>query len=303
MVLSVMDYPKQNTRSKYPYSTLHKLKYSIICDKCSSKFERLYVNRINSVKKCNGADMCRTCSLEYQYLTGNRKSHFSDMNSKNKGKPFEDLYGVEKSNKLKQQLSIKNSGENNPNYGGKHNHGFVDNPICGPIQEYYGKEKADSLRAVRSANATGNKNPMYGKPSPTGSGNGWSGWYKHYFFRSILELSYLVYLDSSDIYFETAEAKEYRISYIKNNTDRTYHPDFVIGDKIIEVKPKKLINTIDNQLKFAAAKLRYGDKFIIITEDDIPKLSDDEVYKLYDNNLIQWTDRYKIKFNERRHPQ
>jgi hypothetical protein len=33
---------------------------------------------------------------------------------------------------------------------------------------------------------------MYGKPSPQGSGNGWSGWYKGKYFRSIMELSFIV---------------------------------------------------------------------------------------------------------------
>ena len=33
---------------------------------------------------------------------------------------------------------------------------------------------------------------MYGRFSPRGSGNGWSGWYKEWYFRSLLELSYMI---------------------------------------------------------------------------------------------------------------
>ena len=57
--------------------------------------------------------------------------------------------------------------------------------------EKYGKEEADArwneFKKKQSVLNSGKNNNMYGKPSPNGSGNGWKGWYKDYFFRSLLE--------------------------------------------------------------------------------------------------------------------
>jgi hypothetical protein len=59
-------------------------------------------------------------------------------------------------------------------------------------EELYGKEKANKMKNNLSILNSGSKNKMYGKPSPQGSGNGWSGWYKGWYFRSLIELSYMV---------------------------------------------------------------------------------------------------------------
>lgn len=62
--------------------------------------------------------------------------------------------------------------------------------------EKYGLEIANQklieFKNNRSKSSTGEKNPMFGKTSPTGSGNGWSGWYKDWYFRSINELSFMI---------------------------------------------------------------------------------------------------------------
>ncbi|MBR4316812.1 MAG: hypothetical protein IKP65_07630 [Alphaproteobacteria bacterium] len=41
------------------------------------------------------------------------------------------------------------------------------------------------LKKKYSEKSKGKNNPMYGKPAPKGSGNGVSGWYKGWFFRSL----------------------------------------------------------------------------------------------------------------------
>lgn len=48
------------------------------------------------------------------------------------------------------------------------------------FEEIYGKEKAVELKEKLSERFSGEGNPMFGKPSPEGSGNGWSGWYKNF---------------------------------------------------------------------------------------------------------------------------
>ena len=84
--------------------------------------------------------------------------------------------------------------------------------------EKYGKEEADKrmdiYKSKKSKRYSGKGNPMYGKPSPQGSGNGWSGWYKEHFFRSLRELSYMHDLDDKGLKWETGETKKYSIRNI-----------------------------------------------------------------------------------------
>lgn len=153
----------------------------------------------------------------------------------------------------------------------------------------------------RSKMNSGKNNPMYGKPSPQGSGNGWSGWYKGIFFRSILELSYIKYLIDNNIKFKNAEKKKYRVEYIDyKGNKRNYFPDFYLinSNEIIEIKPKKLIKSEINDIKFKAAKEKYGSKFKIITEDNIKKLNFNDIFKLIECGDLQFIKRYEEKFNE-----
>jgi hypothetical protein len=171
------------------------------------------------------------------------------------------------------------------------------------LEELYGEEKAKIIKAKLSKLAKGSGNPMYGKPSPKGSGNGWSGWYKNWFFRSLRELSYMVnVIEKNCLSWRTGETKEYRIHYLDPFTgnERTYHPDFVINENtIIEVKPKKLINTMQNKAKYEAARKwckNNNYKFKIETSATFQKLKDEEIKKLYERKQITWLKRYEEKY-------
>lgn len=123
----------------------------------------------------------------------------------------------------------------------------------------YGESKAkemyDEYLALQSKNNSGENNAMYGKPSPNGSGHGWKGWYKKFYFRSLRELSYVLYLDDNNIRWETAEKKRFRIKYQDyKGTERTYAPDFLVNNnKLVEIKPKRLQNSPLIKLKTEAA--------------------------------------------------
>jgi hypothetical protein len=67
----------------------------------------------------------------------------------------------------------------------------------------------------------------------------------------------------------------------------------------VEVKPKALLNSRLNQIKFKYAIEKLGNKFIILTEFEIKKLTNDEIYDMYITKEIKWLDRYEQKFKER----
>lgn len=81
-------------------------KSSVICNCliCDTKFE-VILSRADTAKYCS-----RVC---YHISTKNKPSW-------NAGKTYEELYGVDKADKLKSNIRIKTSGINNPMYNKKH---------------------------------------------------------------------------------------------------------------------------------------------------------------------------------------
>lgn len=210
-------------------------------------------------------------------------------------------YGDEadiKFEEFKQNVSKVTSGKNNPAYG------KTNKEYCFNAWQKKGltleecKEKYEHLFDNR--NLFGEKNGMYGKPSPEKSGYGINGWYRGIHFRSLLELSYIVYLDENKISWVGAEGK-IRIKYFDtNNKAKTYSPDFIINEKeVIEVKPKNLYR--HNKLKFEAGRKWCEEnnyEYKVITPD---YLSDDVIYKMWNDKIITFSEislkRMIEKFN------
>ena len=168
----------------------------------------------------------------------------------------------------------------------------------------YGEDEAYRMltetRKKQSANSSGKNNGMYGKPSPQGSGNGWSGWYKNWYFRSLLELSYVVLvLERFNIVWSGAET--IKIKYVDfNNVERNYFPDFLLNNKyVIEIKPKRLFNSIQVIYKKNAAIKYCNDNNLIykIISPQILKIS--EIRKKYLCGDIIFIDKYDKKFKEK----
>jgi len=219
-------------------------------------------------------------------------------------------------------------GENNPFFGKKHNKKSLEqmsNIKKGkhPVSEWkkgniphgksfydfwiknYGKIDADKklieFKNKQSFNNSGTKNSMYGKPSPKGSGNGWSGWYKGWFFRSIIELSYMInVIERFNLKWENGELNKYKIPYIdENNLQKNYFPDFVINNKyIVECKPKNLWNSNRNLLKKQFALKFCNENGFIYKVVDCKKLKVNETIKLYLDGKIKFTNKYKEKIDE-----
>jgi hypothetical protein len=208
------------------------------------------------------------------------------------------FYGKRHTDETKELIRVKRANQIIPK--------GIDNPLFGKkLEEIIGEERAIAVKKKLSIKSSGKNNPMFGKPSPNGSGNGWSGWYNGWFFRSILELSYMIkVIDRYNIKWESGENKKYKIEYIdRDGTSRNYFPDFIIENKyIVEIKPNKLKNTI-SVLEKRNAAIEHSNKLNMKYKiTNVPPLTDDELKELIDTNKIQLTERYMKKYiNEYKH--
>jgi hypothetical protein len=145
--------------------------------------------------------------------------------------------------------------------------------------------------------ASGERNGSFGKTPNHKCGAGWSGRYKNYYFRSLLELSYIIYLEENNINFKSAEC--IRIKYKdENNNIKTYAPDFLLIDenKIVELKPKNLQKMKINLLKFEAARIYSSQnnyEFIVM---DFPLIKMDKITILVESNIIKFNAKPYQKY-------
>lgn len=286
IIFSYLQIPQLGGRPRLPKRNLCHL----TCDKCTTEFDLRYDQIWEREKKLNGLHYCESC-LRHHNATNRSDETIAKLSAA--------LTGKSKSAEHRKNIGLAISGENHPQYG-KHewrgkNENYnkhLENWKGKTNQEIYGVEKAAEISKKLSAKCSGSNNPMYGKPSPIGSGNGWSGWHLGIYFRSLLELAF-------KIQHPTAISAENIISikYLNiDNVERTYHPDYLLDDKIIEIKPKKLLNTASNISKFQAARKEFGDKFTVMTEDDIMILDSVKIKDLVDTGTIKFIDRYQEKY-------
>lgn len=283
-ILSKVEYHKNGN----PFLSKSCIIKCILCENTLKLKLKQFIERKNKKIELK----CKSCSIKTNIKVIERLKSYSSFQ---KGKTYEELYGekiaAKKINNLKENIKnrdltnfLKGNREYNQNRKGK------KHPTW---NEIYGEEKSNIKKILLSKKYSGKKNPMYGKPTPKKSGNGICGWYKNWYFRSILELSFMInYIERKNINWCSAENKKYRIEYKKyDNSDRTYFADFILEEKLlVEIKPKRLINTPLVQLKTKAAHIfckNKGLQYKIFTEDNFEKLSKKEIYDLYKNNKIK----------------
>lgn len=274
------------------YGSNHALKYStahsVLCQECKindqnkrkqrscSQCHKIIVYK--SVRACGTANkrksLCKSCGTSNAFnepeirearskrVIGDKNPMFGKLGNQNH------FYGRHHTEEIKRKMSEERSGiplsDEHKNkikkYYETHQGTMKGKTVYSIWLAKFGKEIADlkqkefTQKQILLAKR-GKDNPMYGKPSPNGSGNGWKGWYKNIFFRSLRELSYLIYLHQNNIVWQKAETKEYSIEYTDyKGGSRTYRPDFLINNKIlVEIKPKRLHNTPTVLLKSNAA--------------------------------------------------
>lgn len=277
-------------------------KITVVCDVCKKEYITHLGNQQNSFKIYD-KDLCRSCKTKDMYKTGVRTSAstWSSYNKLQKNKTLEERIGKEKAQKAKEKMSKAHSGENNNNFNGAWRgiHPSI-NQKGKTFEEIWGKEKAKKIKQKISKSTSGINNPMYGKPSPSGSGNGWSGWYNGWYFRSLKELSYMIYvIERFNLKWESAEKAKYKIEYTdRSGEKRTYHPDFLINDKyLIEIKPKKLWNSDNVKRKKAAAEQFCNNHNFKYKLTESPKLIQyQEIKKLIETKKLVFIKRYQEKW-------
>lgn len=199
---------------------------------------------------------------------------------------------------FKDKMSKKTSGKNNPMY----------NRSCYEVWlSKYGEDEANrrstELNQKRSKNATGSNNPMYGKPSPKGSGCGWSGWYKGWYFRSLRELSYMInVIEPNNHQWISAERSELSIPYVDTQgRARTYRADFLLdGLVLVEIKPQKLMTTHLNHLKMIAAERFCSERCLEYRLTDASLLDYETLLQLYKEGLVELLPKYQRRLEKRR---
>jgi ribosomal protein L37AE/L43A len=147
-----------------------------------------------------------------------------------------------------------------------------------------------------SFNQTGSKNHFYGKKhkpetiskmkanpnmggAGRGGGRGKAGWYKGYWCDSSWELAYVIYNIDHDIEFKRNKEG---FSYIHENIERKYYPDFIEDDAYVEIKGYyddswiSKINSFKQNLKILYKKdmKKYIDYVIIKYGKDFTNLYD-----------------------------
>jgi hypothetical protein len=186
----------------------------------------------------------------------------------------------------------------------RRNNNHQRNIILSKIRNGNTKHSEETKRKISFA-VSGDKNPFLlylknGGSLPKTSG-GISGYYKNIYFRSSLELAFLY--EFCNKYEIISAEKNFRVSYInENNLDSIYCPDFYIKetDEVIELKPKSLLNTPKNILKFQVAKKHFKN-FKVLTEENVPYLKKEVIDSLVKNSTIILDEKSYKKLERYKH--
>lgn len=270
------------------------------CPKCNETI--FYCNKYTLQNAINNKCLCKICTANIQLEKIREEVKLGLRKQPFKGK----THSKETKSKIINHPNFKPWSKHDNCKGITHH--FYGKPFKQRTLENwtkkYGKEKAEKMYNTmlkkKSENSSGSNNGMYGKPSPQGAGNGWSGWYNNWYFRSIHELSYMILvIERFNINWTNAEG--IKIKYTNyNNDERNYFPDFLLNNKyVIEIKPKKLINSINVKAKTKAA-IEYCNKNNLIFKILSPQIiSIDKIKELYLNNKIKFIKKYDDKFKEK----
>lgn len=126
-----------------------------------------------------------------------------------------------------------------------------------------------------------------------------NGWYNGLYFKSSLELSFLV--NNSEIKFTSCEIKKYSVKYLVNGKNKTYYPDYTDGEFIYEVKPTSLLDYAFNPFKIAAAKEKFGEIYKVITEEKCNYITKNTIKNLIESGNVVLVKNSEKIFEKYKH--
>ena len=286
-------------------------KFTRECPKCKKVIS--YTTEKGKRRAIRSNKPCLSCSLKLYALTDEGKKQYNALSDRHKKKymgennPFygkrhtretiDKLKSLDRSytqkDSFRETMSNVTSGKNNPMYG---------KSVYDIWVAKYGKNYADNrkkeIAEIKSKKMSGKNNPMYGKPSPKGSGGGWSGWYNNWYFRSLRELSYMInVIEKNNLKWRSAEGA-INIPYIDfKGRSRTYRPDFIIEESLLlEIKPKKLMFTDNNRRKVEAAKIFCKDNDMEYRIIDVKIMPPEQLKGLYLDGKIKFIKKWDDVF-------
>jgi hypothetical protein len=287
-------------------------RFLIKCDECGIEYNRDIFSQRKRFK-LYGKDLCRSCGQTEQYKNGNRSKNQcykggQSAKLKMKGKTNKELYPTEKYEEILEKIAKHSRGSKNNMFGKNYQtHGlikFAKSLLGKTNKEIYGDEKSLNIKDKLSKASSGENNPMYGKPSPKGSGNGWAGWYKGWYFRSLRELSFMInVIERFKFNWRSAEKANLKIKYLdyKRNS-KTYMADFLINGKyLVEIKPKKLHGSDLTQRKAKAAMEFCNNNGLKYKLLDSSILSKEKIIELIKTNQIKFIKRYEQRVKDYLH--
>jgi len=261
------------------------------------------IEKQNNFKNNKEFVECKICGFKAQQLT----SHITKIH-KITIKEYKEKYKSEiYSNKLKNNLSEKNFGENNPFYR-VHPEGFSymtkkerkekfgfqkeNHPLWGKrhskktiskIKKSCCKSAKEYMKSLtknerkEKFGLPGEKNPWFGKGAIYGSGR--CKWYEYNGekLQGSYELRFAKWLDKNDIRWEKLHKS---LPYIKNNKKRTYLPDFKVyfEEKPVYIETKGYFDE-ECQIKMKLVRNQYSEeKFIVV---------DKKLLEQYENSIIE----------------
>jgi hypothetical protein len=103
-------------------------------------------------------------------------------------------------------------------------------------------------------------------------GSGKGGYYNNIRYQSSYEFNFMQLLDEYKIFYERAD--QFRVKYIFENQEHYYYPDFYLPKEgsIVEIKASWKLKDEQTLAKIEAAKQKFGKKFIVVTEQELPEL-------------------------------
>lgn len=302
----------------------------LFCCNCSKRIEFNDIVNIQSPNKnkkeltkfifimSSGDDIC--CSKSCVTSLNNKKLHAagkmpsigkSVAKKMKEAGGWEAFYGKNKADKIRQRVSVQMSTDN-AKWHSSHSKekreqmrqnsakNIRDRQLGKTLEEQYGVERANRIKSKISRSLSGSKNPMYGVPSPRWSGGGISGKIDDIWFRSLLELSFILDQKIKGVIVMNAENSKFRIEYAdKNGNIRNYFPDFYLpeSDTVIEIKPSKFLKNDDVIRKKKSATTNFSN-YEIKTERDFKVLTIKELIELMKSETINLSKRSEIKLRK-----